>query len=128
MSTIRQRLEEAEVALRSATVESLNQKQDQFVPDILDALNAVRDVISNFPIRITDNTELWRHKLDSGFQVTSIGTDLTNNYASDQGYAVNFDLDSSIDLNTGEFKTGDVVTFPTPTGDVNLTFNTEEED
>ena len=52
--------------------------------------------------------------MDSDFKVTSIGTDLTNNYAEDYGYKLNFDLDSSIDLNTGEYKTGEVVTFPTP--------------
>ena len=113
MTTIRERLEEAEVALRLATVESLERKQDEFVPDLFEVLNSVRDLLSNMPIRTTDNTDLWRHKLDSDFKVTSIGTDLTNNYAEDYGYKLNFDLDSSIDLNTGEYKTGEVVTFPT---------------
>jgi hypothetical protein len=114
MTTIRERLEEAEVALRLATVESLERKQDEFVPDLFEVLNSIRDLLSNMPIRSTDNTELWRHKLDSDYKVTSIGTDLTNNYPDDYGYKLNFDLNSNIDLNTGDYKTGDVITFPTP--------------
>ena len=113
MTTIRERLQKAEVELRLATVECLEKKQDEFVPDLFEVLGSVRDLLSSLPIRTTDNTDLWRHKLDSDFKVTSIGTDLTNNYAEDYGYKLNFDLDSSIDLNTGEYKTGEVVTFPT---------------
>ena len=118
MTTIRERLQKAEVELRLATVECLEKKQDEFVPDLFEVLGSVRDLLSGLPIRITDNTDLWRHKLDSDYQVTSIGTDLTNNYPDDYGYKINFDLDSSIDLNTGDFKAGEVVTFPT--GDINL--------
>ena len=113
MTTIRERLQKAEVELRLATVECLEKKQDEFVPDLFEVLGSVRDLLSNLPVRTTDNTDLWRHKLDSDFKVTSIGTDLTNNYAEDYGYKLNFDLDSSIDLNTGEYKTGEVITFPT---------------
>ena len=113
MTTIRERLQTVEVELRLATVECLERKQDEFVPDLFEVLGSVRDLLSNLPVRTTDNTDLWRHKLDSDFKVTSIGTDLTNNYAEDYGYKLNFDLDSSIDLNTGEYKTGEVVTFPT---------------
>ena len=113
MTTIRERLQTVEVELRLATVECLERKQDEFVPDLFEVLGSVRDLLSNLPVRTTDNTDLWRHKLDSDFKVTSIGTDLTNNYAEDYGYKLNFDLDSSIDLNTGEYKTGEVITFPT---------------
>ena len=113
MTTIRERLQKAEVELRLATVECLEKKQDEFVPDLFEVLGSVRDLLSNLPIRTTDNTDLWRHKLDSDFKVTSIGTDLTNNYAEDYGYKLNFDLNSNIDLNTGDYKTGDVLTFPT---------------
>ena len=114
MTTIRERLQTAEVELRLATVECLERKQDEFVPDLFEVLGSVRDLLSNLPVRTTDNIDLWKHKLDSDFKVTSIGTDLTNNYPEDYGYKLNFDLNSNIDLNTGEYKTGEVITFPTP--------------
>ena len=115
--TLRERLQTAEVELRLATVECLEKKQDEYVPDLFEVLGSVRDLLSQIPIRTTDNTDLWRHKLDSDFKVTSIGTDLTNNYAEDYGYKLNtnynFDLNSKVDLNTGQYKIGDVITFPT---------------
>ena len=41
--TLRERLQTAEVELRLATVECLDKKQDEYVPDLFEVLGSVRD-------------------------------------------------------------------------------------
>jgi len=91
-NSIRKHIEEADEALRKATIIALEQKQDEQLETLFQALGKVRELILTTPIRFTDNTSEY--------------------YRNNAEY--NFNLESDINLETGGYKVpGDVITFPT---------------
>ena len=90
--SIRTHIEEADAALRKATVIALESKQDEQLETLFEALTKVRELILTTPIRFTDNTSEY--------------------YRNNAEY--NFNLESDINLETGGYKIpADVITFPT---------------
>tara|TARA_B100000963_G_scaffold4085_1_gene3142 strand:+ start:3796 stop:4200 length:405 start_codon:yes stop_codon:yes gene_type:complete len=90
--SIRKHIEHADDALRLAIIEALENKQDEQLQTLFEALSKVKELILTTPIRFTDNT--------------------TDYYRNNAEY--NFNLESDIDLNTGGYKIpADVITFPT---------------
>ena len=90
--SIRKHIEEADEALRKATIIALEQKQDEQLETLFEALGKVRELILTTPIRFTDNTSEY--------------------YRNNAEY--NFNLESDINLETGGYKVpADVITFPT---------------
>ena len=91
-NSIRKHIEEADEALRKATIIALEQKQDEQLETLFAALGKVRELILTTPIRFTDNTSEY--------------------YRNNAEY--NFNLESDINLETGGYKIpADVITFPT---------------
>ena len=91
-NSIRKHIEEADEALRKATIIALEQKQDEQLETLFAALGKVRELILTTPIRFTDNTSEY--------------------YRNNAEY--NFNLESDINLETGGYKVpADVITFPT---------------
>ena len=91
-NSIRKHIEEADEALRKATIIALEQKQDEQLETLFEALGKVRELILTTPIRFTDNTSEY--------------------YRNNAEY--NFNLESDINLETGGYKIpADVITFPT---------------
>tara|TARA_B100001250_G_scaffold198_1_gene194 strand:+ start:429 stop:851 length:423 start_codon:yes stop_codon:yes gene_type:complete len=91
-SSIRKHIEEADEALRKATIIALEHKQDEQLETLFAALGKVRELILTTPIRFTDNTSEY--------------------YRNNAEY--NFNLESDINLETGGYKVpADVITFPT---------------
>ena len=111
--SIRKHIEEADEALRKATVIALEQKQDEQLETLFEALGKVRELILTTPIRFTDNTsDYFRNKAE-----------------------YNFNLESDINLETGGYKVpADVITFPTdyagdPAADsIDYSFNLNGDD
>ena len=91
-NSIRTHIEEADAALRKATVIALESKHDEQLQTLFEALSKVKELILTTPIRITDNTSDY--------------------YRNNAEY--NFSLESDINLETGGYKVpADVITFPT---------------
>ena len=99
-NSIRTHIEEADAALRKATVIALENKHDEQLETLFEALSKVKELILTTPIRFTDNTSDY--------------------YRNNAEY--NFSLESDINLETGGYKVpADVITFPTDyTGDDDL--------
>ena len=91
-NSIRTHIEEADAALRKATVIALENKHDEQLETLFEALSKVKELILTTPIRFTDNTSEY--------------------YRNNAEY--NFNLESDINLETGGYKIpADVITFPT---------------
>ena len=91
-NSIRTHIEEADAALRKATVIALENKHDEQLETLFEALSKVKELILTTPIRFTDNTSDY--------------------YRNNAEY--NFSLESDINLETGGYKVpADVITFPT---------------
>ena len=91
-NSIRTHIEEADAALRKATVIALESKHDEQLQTLFEALSKVKELILTTPIRFTDNTSDY--------------------YRNNAEY--NFSLESDINLETGGYKVpADVITFPT---------------
>tara|TARA_B100001741_G_C16515724_1_gene582121 strand:- start:253 stop:678 length:426 start_codon:yes stop_codon:yes gene_type:complete len=102
---IRKHIEDADDALRKAIITALENKQDEQLDTLFEALGKVRELILTTPIRFTDNT-----------------TDYFRNKAE-----YNFNLESDIDLNTGGYKIpADVITFPTDYTGVTFSSSTDD--
>jgi len=99
-NSIRTHIEEADAALRKATVIALESKHDEQLQTLFEALSKVKELILTTPIRFTDNTSEY--------------------YRNNAEY--NFNLESDINLETGGYKIpADVITFPTDySGDISI--------
>ena len=76
--SIRKHIEEADEALRKATIIALEQKQDEQLETLFAALGKVRELILTTPIRFTDNTsDYYRNNAEYNFNIdTSVGGDM----------------------------------------------------
>ena len=90
--SIRKHIEAADDALRLAIIEALENKQDEQLETLFEALSKVKELILTTPIRFTDNTNEY--------------------YKNNAEY--NFSLESNINLETGGYKIpATVIQFPT---------------
>ena len=129
-NSIRKHIEEADEALRKATVIALEQKQDEQLETLFAALGKVRELILTTPIRFTDNTsDYYRNNAEYNFNIdTRLGGDLDQmdsvitfptDYAGDKEDRIEIDFDNlaagpvHIPGGMGE----DVITFGTATED-----------
>ena len=104
-NSIRTHIEEADAALRKATVIALENKHDEQLETLFEALSKVKELILTTPIRITDNTSDY--------------------YRNNAEY--NFNLESDINLETGGYKIpADVITFPTEYSGEDISIDTSD--
>tara|TARA_B100001175_G_scaffold488_1_gene402 strand:+ start:591 stop:1031 length:441 start_codon:yes stop_codon:yes gene_type:complete len=104
-NSIRTHIEEADAALRKATVIALESKHDEQLETLFEALSKVKELILTTPIRITDNTSDY--------------------YRNNAEY--NFNLESDINLETGGYKIpADVITFPTEYSGEDISIDTSD--
>jgi len=89
--SIKSHIENAEQAIRQAIVTALNEKQDSNLTELFELLQKTKNVLNNYPVSF--NYDYWK-----------------NQYTGPS----KFTLNSNIDLNTGEVKSGysDYITFP----------------
>ena len=135
-NSIRKHIEEADEALRKATIIALEQKQDEQLETLFEALGKVRELILTTPIRFTDNTnQYYRNNAEYNFNLTSdhltnidtrVGGDL------DQMDVIQFPTDyvgdaDRIEIDFDNLAAGPVVV-PGGMGEDIVTFTTEEED
>ena len=72
--SIRKHIEEADEALRKATIIALENKQDEQLETLFEALGKVRELILTTPIRFTDNTnEYYRNNAEYNFNLETGG-------------------------------------------------------
>ena len=92
--SIRKHIEAADDALRLAIIEALENKRDEQLETMFEALTKVRELILTTPIRAVDNTtSYYRNKAEYDFKLDS---DLLHN--DPIGYSLNTDLIEGIDL------------------------------
>tara|TARA_B100001250_G_scaffold55435_1_gene42848 strand:+ start:80 stop:520 length:441 start_codon:yes stop_codon:yes gene_type:complete len=104
-NSIRTHIEEADAALRKATVIALENKHDEQLETLFEALSKVKELILTTPIRFTDNTSDY--------------------YRNNAEY--NFNLESDINLETGGYKIpADVITFPTEYSGEDISIDTSD--
>ena len=104
-NSIRTHIEEADAALRKATVIALENKHDEQLETLFEALSKVKELILTTPIRITDNTSDY--------------------YRNNAEYK--FNLESDINLQTGGYKIpADVITFPTEYSGEDISIDTSD--
>ena len=104
-NSIRTHIEEADAALRKATVIALESKHDEQLETLFEALSKVKELILTTPIRFTDNTSEY--------------------YRNNAEY--NFSLESDINLETGGYKIpADVITFPTEYSGEDISIDTSD--
>ena len=104
-NSIRKHIEAADDALRLAIIEALENKRDEQLETLFEALGKVRELILTTPIRFTDNTSEY--------------------YRNNAEY--NFNLESDINLETGGYKIpADVITFPTDYSGDDISIDTSD--
>ena len=55
-------LESAELSIRAALVEALENREDTWISELFDALGTIKKVRLGSPVRLTDNTSEWTAK------------------------------------------------------------------
>ena len=100
-------LEKAEESVRQALINALAEGEDDFLTDLFDQLNSVRDLRKRFSntIRFTDNTADYYEKLNSNTYPVDL-TDLVISTKSGKDLDV---MDNIIQFPSGS--TEDVITF-----------------
>ena len=92
--SIRKHIEAADDALRLAIIEALENKRDEQLETMFEALSKVKELILTTPIRGVDNVaSYYRNKAEYDFKLDS---DLLHN--DPIGYSLNTDLIEGIDL------------------------------
>ena len=70
--SIRKHIEAADDALRLAIIEALENKRDEQLETMFEALSKVRELILTTPIRVVDNTtSYYRNKVEYDFKLDS---------------------------------------------------------
>ena len=110
--SIRKHIEAADDALRLAIIEALENKRDEQLETMFQALGKVRELILTTPIRAVDNTtSYYRNKAEYDFKLDS---DLLHN--DPIGYSLNTDLIEGInipDMEPPKTIPDDIITFCT---------------
>ena len=77
-------LEKAEESVRQALINALAEGEDDFLTDLFDQLNSVRNLRKKFTntIRFSDNTEDYYQKLNDPTYTVNL-SDLTTSYFTD---------------------------------------------
>ena len=108
--SIRKHIEAADDALRLAIIEALENKRDEQLETMFEALGKVRELILTTPIRSVDNTtSYYRNKAEYDFKLDS---DLLHN--DPIGYSLNTDLIEGInipDMEPPKTIPDDIITF-----------------
>ena len=127
--SIRKHIEAADDALRLAIIEALENKRDEQLETMFEALSKVRELILTTPIRVVDNTtSYYRNKAEYDFKLDSP-------YLSDK--VVTFPTavpgaagEDRIEINTDEVFSTDTVDFSDYGYSLNsdvITFDDEQE-
>jgi len=94
--SIRKHIEAADDALRLAIIEALENKRDEQLETLFEALSKVKELILTTPIRSVDNvTSYYRNKAEYDFKLDSVYLD-----SDPVGYSLNTDLIEDIDIST----------------------------
>ncbi len=111
--SIRKHIEAADDALRLAIIEALENKRDEQLETMFEALGKVRELILTTPIRSVDNTtSYYRNKAEYDFKLDSPYLDdtvinfPTGNVAADK-VDYSFNLNDDVGYTLGQ----DVITF-----------------
>ena len=108
--SIRKHIEAADDALRLAIIEALENKRDEQLETMFEALSKVKELILTTPIRVVDNTtSYYRNKAEYDFKLDS---DLLHN--DPIGYSLNTDLIEGInipDMEPPKTIPDDIITF-----------------
>ena len=108
--SIRKHIEAADDALRLAIIEALENKRDEQLETLFEALSKVKELILTTPIRAVDNTtSYYRNKAEYDFKLDS---DLLHN--DPIGYSLNTDLIEGInipDMEPPKTIPDDIITF-----------------
>ena len=129
--SIRKHIEEADEALRKATIIALEQKQDEQLETLFAALGKVRELILTTPIRFTDNTsDYYRNNAEYNFNIDAThggDMDAMDNLLTfpvdPQGTASS----DTISFDSSTFAAGPV-NVPGAMGQDHITFSTAEQD
>ena len=122
--SIRKHIEAADDALRLAIIEALENKKDEQLETMFEALTKVRELILTTPIRSVDNvTSYYRNKVEYDFKLDSPFLDdkvvtFPTNYTGEG--------EDSIEINTNDFVgAADTVTFDGNLEDYGYSLNTD---
>ena len=111
--SIRKHIEAADDALRLAIIEALENKRDEQLETMFQALGKVRELILTTPIRAVDNTtSYYRNKAEYDFKLDSPYLDDTIiNFPTGNAAADTISFDSLSDDVGYTIATDDVITF-----------------
>ena len=122
--SIRKHIEAADDALRLAIIEALENKRDEQLETLFEALSKVKELILTTPIRVVDNTtSYYRNKAEYDFKLDSPFLDDTvvtfpTNYTG-KG-------EDSIEINTNDFVgAADTITFDGNLEDYGYSLNSD---
>ena len=122
--SIRKHIEAADDALRLAIIEALENKRDEQLETMFEALTKVRELILTTPIRVVDNTtSYYRNKAEYDFKLDSPFLDDTvvtfpTNYTGDG--------EDRIEINTNDFVgAADTITFDGNLEDYGYSLNSD---
>ena len=122
--SIRKHIEAADDALRLAIIEALENKRDEQLETMFEALSKVKELILTTPIRVVDNTtSYYRNKAEYDFKLDSPFLDDTvvtfpTNYTGDG--------EDRIEINTNDFVgAADTITFDGNLEDYGYGLNTD---
>ena len=111
--SIRKHIEAADDALRLAIIEALENKRDEQLETMFEALGKVRELILTTPIRVVDNTtSYYRNKAEYDFKLDSPYLDDTViSFPTGNAAADTISFDSLSDDVGYTIATDDVITF-----------------
>ena len=128
--SIRKHIEAADDALRLAIIEALENKRDEQLETMFEALTKVRELILTTPIRSVDNvTSYYRNKAEYDFKLDS--PFLSDNVVTFPTNLTGGEGQDNIEINTDGVFAADTVDFSDYGYSLNsdvITFGTDEKD
>ena len=122
--SIRKHIEAADDALRLAIIEALENKRDEQLETLFEALSKVKELILTTPIRGVDNvTSYYRNKAEYDFKLDS--PFLSDNVVTFPTGVTGGEGEDHIVINTGDVAAADTITFDGNLEDYGYSLNSD---
>ena len=122
--SIRKHIEAADDALRLAIIEALENKRDEQLETMFEALGKVRELILTTPIRVVDNTtSYYRNKAEYDFKLDS--PFLSDNVVTFPTGVTGGEGEDHIKIDTSTIGAADTITFDGNLEDYGYSLNTD---